>query len=471
MDSNLLRKSLLVVTLFIAVIFAVILAANGYLEKSSGNTVTETTQQDTEAADESGQVNGSDLSAWMSDETFFDVEKSKTLQSLESAASTLSLITSSVEKDLRIYVVDGNGKTVTGCNFSVAVSDMGNFSDVNRDGIIYIGDMKPGEYQITLKETEGYTVPDEPVFASVKENIEYCAIDDISYLIKTEAEIDATKEDTAVNDAATETSGTSAVKTQEGAVFGIDVSKWNGTIDWVKVKQDGVGFAIIRAGYRGASTGSIVVDPFFESNMEGAAAAGIPVGVYFFTQATNEVEAVEEASSVLSLITKYKLDYPIFIDSEGAGGNGRADSLDAKQRSLACQAFCETIRSGGYDAGIYASRNWLNKRLDITKFSADNRIWLAEYNDKPSYGGTYQMWQYTSNGRVNGIEGRVDFNLSYLEEPDSTDKSDTKQSGQTQPEKSGAENSEEQQNKGPAGQPENINNEENENGKNNRGNV
>ena len=139
----------------------------------------------------------------------------------------------------------------------------------------------------------------------------------------------------------------------------------------------------------------------------------IDVGIYFFTQASDEREAVEEASIELDLIRGYDVSYPVFIDTEGAGGNGRADNLDVPTRSKVCQAFCETIRSGGYTAGIYASKNWLNNRLDITKFSGDNVIWLAEYREEPTYGGTYAMWQYTSAGRINGIEGRVDFNLCF----------------------------------------------------------
>ena len=155
--------------------------------------------------------------------------------------------------------------------------------------------------------------------------------------------------------------------------------------------------------------------------MEGAIENNIPVGIYFFTQAINDIEAVEEASAVLSLIKDYDITYPVYIDTEGAGGQGRADSLEVSERSKICQTFCETIRSGEYKAGIYASKNWFNKKLDITKLSADNVTWLAEYQDEPSYGGTYQMWQYSSGGRVNGIEGRVDFNLSYLDTQEDSD--------------------------------------------------
>lgn len=118
---------------------------------------------------------------------------------------------------------------------------------------------------------------------------------------------------------------------------------------------------------------------------------------------------------VLCLNNGLPLDYPIFIDTEGAGGNGRADGLDVNTRTEVCDAFCETIESAGYRAGIYASRNWYYNKLDMTRLDS-NVIWLAEYREYPQYEGKYQMWQYTSGGSLDGIEGRVDFNISFLNE-------------------------------------------------------
>ena len=415
MDSKLLRYALLIVTLFVGTIFVLMLGMNGYLTQKDTQTavVQETVAED--LVEEDGRIKGSDLSAWMNDDTFFDQEKSSTLEKIEKEGKTLSLVVSSIEKDLRIHIVDGKGKKVTGYVFNVRVGESGLYKDSDRDGEIYVENIKPGEYPVTLDPVEGYYVPEEATTVNVKANIEYLAISDISYLIKTEEEIDAKKEDTAVKDAALDSEGSTAIRAAEDARFGIDVSKWNNEIDWAKLANEGVDFAIIRAGYRGSVSGSLVVDPYFEQNIKGAAANGIDVGVYFFTQAVNEREAVEEASIVMSLVQGYDISYPIFIDTEGAGGKGRADDLDVGERSEICQAFCETIRSGGYTAGVYASKNWLNNRLDITKFSGDNVIWLAEYKDQPTYGGTYGMWQYTSSGRINGIEGRVDFNLCYLD--------------------------------------------------------
>jgi len=415
MDSKLLRCTLLIVTLFVGTVFLLMLAVNGYFSKSTVKKAVADEIVEEEVLEEDGRVKGADLSAWMSDDTFFDEEKSSTLQKIEQESKTLSLVTSSIQKDLRIRIVDSKGKEVSGYPFTVTVGDLGTYKDADRNGVIYIGDMKPGDYEVTLAQCGEFIVPEEALLVKVKANIEYVALTDISYLIKTEAEIDASMEDTAVNDAAMDAEGSKEIKRLADTKFGIDVSKWNKEIDWEQVRKEGVEFAIIRAGYRGSSSGSLIVDPYFEQNIKGALDNGIDVGIYFFTQALNEREAVEEASIVLSLIKGYKITYPVFIDTEGAGGNGRADNLDVLMRSKVCQAFCETIRSGGYTAGVYASKNWLNNRLDITKFSGDNVIWLAEYRneDTPTYGGTYGIWQYTSSGRINGIEGRVDFNLCY----------------------------------------------------------
>lgn len=429
MDSKLVRAGALIVTLFTITILLVVLAGNGAFSskkvKETAGDVKETVVETEEVLDDT------DYSAWMSDETFFDEKKigdgKYDIQETKSASYKVSTI----DKDIRIVILDEKGKLITGRRFSATVSDIGEYSDDDRDGVIYVADVSPGDYSITIDNVMGYSLPEKPIQVTVKTKIEYKAVADISYLIKTEADIDAEKEDTAVNDASEDTTGNSAVKTVEGAVFGIDVSKYNGEIDWAKVKNEGVKFAIIRCGYRGSKTGTIVEDPYFVKNIEGATKAGIPVGIYFFTQAIDEREAIEEASAVMSLIRGHKITYPIFVDSESAGGKGRADELDVPTRSRIVQAFCETIRSGGYKAGVYASKNWFNNRLDISKLSADNVTWLAEYAEKPSYGATYQLWQYSSAGRIPGIEGRVDMNISYLSiEDDAEHKTTSKESNE-----------------------------------------
>ena len=192
---------------------------------------------------------------------------------------------------------------------------------------------------------------------------------------------------------------------------GIDVSKWNGTIDWTAVKNSGIEYVIIRCGYRGSSAGSLIEDPKYASNIKGATAAGLKVGVYFFTQAIDEREAVEEASMVLEKVKNYKISYPIFLDVEASGG--RADSISKETRTAVCKAFCQTIQNAGYTAGIYANKTWLESKLDASALSA-YKIWLAQYAATPTYTGRYDLWQYRSTGSVTGISGNVDMNISYL---------------------------------------------------------
>lgn len=362
----------------------------------------------------SGQI-GNDLSAFLQDAAFFDEEVNPVLEAAKNNAARLSLVMTSVEKDLRIQIVDMQGNPVTGESFYVKLEGMGEYKDLDQDGVIYIGDLNAGEYNVTLLPMAGYKVPTEETKIRVKDRVEYLAIDDISLLIKTEDEVDAEAEDTGMQDALADADKSEIKKLQSpgsNSRVGIDVSKWNGEIDWDKTKSAGVEFAIVRAGYRGSATGTLVEDPYFHANMKGAAASGVPTGVYFFTQAVNEVEAVEEASAVLELVEKYELDYPIYIDTEGAGGNGRADGLDAETRTLVCEAFCRTIENAGYTAGVYASRNWLNNNLEMDRLD-QYMVWLAEYRSVPLYQGYYQMWQYTSKGQVDGIQGNVDINISY----------------------------------------------------------
>lgn len=199
--------------------------------------------------------------------------------------------------------------------------------------------------------------------------------------------------------------------TVNGSTFGIDVSRHNGTIDWNAVKASGVDFVIIRCGYRGSSTGVLIEDQNFRTNIKGATAAGLKVGVYVFSQAVNEVEAVKEASLAVSLVQGYNLTYPIFIDTESSGG--RADNIDKATRTAVVNAFCQTVSSAGYKPGIYASKTWLEDKLNMGSVG-NYKIWLAQYAAAPTYKGKYDMWQYSSKGKISGINGNVDLNYSYL---------------------------------------------------------
>lgn len=190
---------------------------------------------------------------------------------------------------------------------------------------------------------------------------------------------------------------------------GIDVSKFQGTIDWNAVKADGITFAIIRCGYRGYGTGALVEDSTYRQNIQGAINAGLKVGVYFYSQAINEAEAVEEASMVLSLVSGYSLPLGVYYDTESVAG-GRANAISAAQRTACAVAFCETIRNAGYKAGVYSYASWFYNALNFANISKYN-IWIAQYRDTLSFNYKYNIWQYTGSGRVSGISTAVDMNI------------------------------------------------------------
>ena len=188
----------------------------------------------------------------------------------------------------------------------------------------------------------------------------------------------------------------------------IDVSKYNGGIAWHKVVKNCDG-AIIRAGYRGYGSGKLVIDDKFKVNIKAASAAGLPIGVYFVTQAVNVQEARQEALYTMELVKGYKLDLPIFIDSEdGNNGAGRADrgKLSRFNRTAILKAFCEEVEKGGYIAGIYAGEYWIKSYLDVNLLKK-YYLWVAKYSTKkPSV--PYNAWQYTDVGKISGISKNVD---------------------------------------------------------------
>lgn len=194
---------------------------------------------------------------------------------------------------------------------------------------------------------------------------------------------------------------------------GIDISEFQGEIDWAQVKEAGIDFAIIRAGYRSYGGGIISMDTNFDVNMAGAAAAGIDVGVYFFSQAKTTDEAIEEADAVLDAIYGYNITYPVVFDWEMIfDDQARTDDVTVESLADCCLAFCERVKSAGYVPMIYQNTHTASRKLDLPRVK-DYDFWLAEYSSSPSYYYKYDMWQYTSSGEVPGIEGRVDMNICF----------------------------------------------------------
>jgi len=190
----------------------------------------------------------------------------------------------------------------------------------------------------------------------------------------------------------------------------IDVSKHNGDIDWNAVKAAGVDYAIIRVGYRGYGTARLVQDACFDQNMRGAINAGIRVGAYIVTQAVNTEEAVEEASFIVEKCREYNVTLPLAIDVEWTTNrDGRADYISVSTRTDVINAFARTVMNSGYAAMAYANKDWFENKIYSGNLFSSCKIWLAQYrNTEYTYGGRVNMWQYTSKGRVDGINGDVD---------------------------------------------------------------
>ncbi|MDD6991321.1 MAG: glycoside hydrolase family 25 protein [Oscillospiraceae bacterium] len=196
--------------------------------------------------------------------------------------------------------------------------------------------------------------------------------------------------------------------------FGIDVSSYQQNIDWQAVKADGVEFAILRIGYRGYETGQLTEDKYFRRNLEGAKAAGIETGVYFFSQALTSEEALEEAEYVINLLaeTGAELAFPVVFDWEFPTDEdpARTDGMAGEIQTVCCRVFCDRIKEAGYEPMYYSTINTAIFRYDMGELS-DIPLWLADYNRTCNFTYDYKMWQYSCSGVVDGIEGLVDFNI------------------------------------------------------------
>ncbi len=196
--------------------------------------------------------------------------------------------------------------------------------------------------------------------------------------------------------------------------FGIDVSGYQEWIRWSRVAQDGVQFAFIRIGNRGYGEGYIYKDSKFEYNYSEARKNGIPVGLYFFSQAINDEEAIEEAEYVLNQLGGRPLDLPIVFDWEFVSYDARTGNITPEALSSACNAFCDRIESAGYASMVYTNLYCAYSKYDFSKI--DGRyIWFAQYDDYPTFRYYFDVYQYSSTGTVHGIEGNVDLNIMFVD--------------------------------------------------------
>lgn len=184
---------------------------------------------------------------------------------------------------------------------------------------------------------------------------------------------------------------------------GIDVSGYSGDVDWEKVKDAGVQFAIIRLGYRGYTEGGIHEDSHLEANVEGCTAQELPYGFYFFSQAVNEEEAREEAGFCVERMQKWQAGLPVFYDPEDAPtDDARTAELSGEQITKNALAFMEVIREAGFEPGLYANQKWQNDVLDMSQFE-EVPVWFAGFTDRPQTQYHFEYWQYDYQGHVDGM--------------------------------------------------------------------
>lgn len=203
---------------------------------------------------------------------------------------------------------------------------------------------------------------------------------------------------------------------------GVDVSYWQHSVNWTKVKNDGISFAFLRCGYRTySSSGGLYSDSTFKTNIANARKAGIKVGVYIFSQALNEKEARDEANFILKAIKGYSVDLPLIMDYEYASGRFKSGTISRKQATKNVNAFCKVIKDAGYTPMLYGSTSFLNSQLNMSDITC--KVWVAQYNYRNTYEGNYEYWQYSSSGKVKGISGNCDVNFRYYSSPKNTETS------------------------------------------------
>lgn len=202
------------------------------------------------------------------------------------------------------------------------------------------------------------------------------------------------------------------LKEVKKTVKGIDISSWQGDIDFEALKNSGIDFIMIRVGFRNISNDELHEDKNFKYNISQANKYDIPVGVYFYSTAINEYEVLQEATFVLNLIKDYKVIYPVVYDLE-AFDTGRLIGVSNQRINYNALIFLDYFKSHGYEGMLYTNKTDLEARWDLTRFEG-YKIWYAHYIDEKKFENEYSMWQYADDGRINGIKGYVDLNEAYF---------------------------------------------------------
>ena len=335
--------------------------------------------------------------------------------------------------ELHISLLDESSSAVEGYNFELSlIDDSGNefIYYTSEEGKCHIVELKPGEYTLSILPQHGYGEVRE--VCTVGSNYIFTRISDTTSMRGWSTEITHHGWKTENGKTYFIDSNGSAVTGfvrideklhyfnewgEKAKALGIDVSYYNGRIDWEAVKAEGIDFVIIRTGGRGWSSGKIYEDSTAFNYLLDAKAAGLDVGIYFYSTAVNTDEAVDEAHAVLARLNNIELDYPIYIDMEFSGQypGGRADILSKAERMEIASAFFTTVEKCGYKAGLYSSQYYLNTAIDHWSLGSYS-IWIANYIEgltRPNFYGKYDIWQFTDKARINGIVGPVDMNIHF----------------------------------------------------------
>ena len=195
----------------------------------------------------------------------------------------------------------------------------------------------------------------------------------------------------------------------------VDISKYQGEVDFYQLKDAGIDYVMLRVGARGYGSGKIMIDEYFATNIQKATEAGLDIGVYFYSQALTEAEAVEEANVVIQNLTGYTIQYPVAFDMEYVENDtARVEALSRADKTVITKAFLDTIQAAGYRGIIYGNKEWLIKRIDLSQLK-DYEIWLSQQKDIPDYPYKFSMWQYTTSAEIHGIDGYANLNICFID--------------------------------------------------------
>lgn len=202
---------------------------------------------------------------------------------------------------------------------------------------------------------------------------------------------------------------------QQISFVGVDISKYDEEVNFNRLKRAGIDFCMIRVGARGYGSGQILMDEYYEANMQGATEAGLQIGLYFFSQAITKEEAIEEANLVLNSIQEYRVTYPIAFEMEYIENDtSRVEALSKSEKTDIAKAFLDTISAAGYTPVIYGEKEWLIKKIDLSKLT-EYDVWLSQIADIPDYPYKFTMWQYSHSGNISGISGYANLNISFID--------------------------------------------------------